>query len=48
MIIVSGEILTTYIQVVVLIQLPELTIYHIEMLIRKEICDLVDVFFFFQ
>lgn len=48
MVIVSGQVLFTYIQVVVFVQLPELAVYHIEVLVGEKICDLVDVIFLFK
>ena len=48
MIIVPPKILLADVKIVIFVQLPELTIYYIEMFIREEIGDLIDVIFFLQ
>jgi hypothetical protein len=47
-IVVPPEVLLTDEKVVIFVQLPELTIYYIEMFIREVIRDLVNVIFLFQ
>ena len=43
----SSQVLLADKQVVVRVQLPELTIDDVKMLVREEVCDLVDVVFLF-
>jgi len=47
-VVVSTEIFFADEQVVVAVQLPELAVDDIEMLVRKVVCDLVDVVFVLQ
>lgn len=48
LIVVSSQIFLVYVEVMVSVQFPEFAINDIEMLIRKIISDLIDVFFLFQ
>ena len=48
MFIVSGEVIFTDVQIVILVQLPKLTVYDIEMFIRKEVRHLIDVLLHFK
>lgn len=48
MVVVPGQILGVDEEVMVSVQLPELTVNDIEVLIREIICDLIDVILFFQ
>lgn len=48
MVVVPGQILGVNEEVMVSVQLPELTVNDIEVLIREIICDLIDVILFFQ
>lgn len=41
--IVSGQVILVNQQVMVFVQLPELTVDHVEMLVGEIVCDLVDV-----
>ena len=43
MVVMSGQVLPVYKEVMVLVQLPELAVDHIEVLVAKEVSDLVDV-----
>ena len=43
MIVVPGEVLPVDEEVVVLVQLPELAVYHIEMFVAEKVGDLIDV-----
>lgn len=48
MITVPSQILLADIKVMVSVQLPEFTVYNIEVLIGEIICDLIYVVLFFQ
>lgn len=48
MVVVPGQILGVDEEVMVSVQLPELTVNDIEVLIREIICDLIDVILFLQ
>ncbi len=48
LIIMTHQVSLVYVQVVICVQLPELTVDDIEMFIREELCQLVDLFLFFQ
>ncbi len=48
MVVVPGQILGVDEEVMVSVQLPELTVNDIEVLIREIICDLIDIILFFQ
>lgn len=48
MVIVPGQVLGVNEEVMVSVQLPELTVNDIEVLIREVICNLIDVVLFFQ
>ncbi len=48
MVVVPGQILGVDEEVMVNVQLPELTVNDIEVLIREIICDLIDVILFLQ
>lgn len=48
MVIVPGQVLGVNEEVMVTVQLPELTVNNIEVLVREIICDLIDVVLFFQ
>lgn len=48
MVIVPGQVLGVNEEVMVSVQLPELTVNDIEVLIREIICNLIDVVLFFQ
>ena len=43
MVIVPGEVLPVDEEVVVLVQLPELAVYHIEMFVAEKVGDLIDI-----
>ena len=43
MIIVACQVLSVYEKIVVLVQLPELAVYHIEVLVAEKVCHLVDI-----
>ena len=43
MLIMAWQILSVYKQVMVLVELPELAVYHIEVLVAEEVCHLIDV-----
>lgn len=48
MVIVPGQVLGVDKEVMVSVQLPELTVNDIEVLVREIICNLIDVILFFQ
>lgn len=48
LIIMSHQVSLVYVQVVICVQLPELTVDDIEMFIREELGQLVNLFLFFQ
>ena len=43
MIIVACQVLSVYEKIVVLVQLPELAVYHIEMFVAEKVGDLIDI-----
>ena len=43
MIIVSGQVFSVDEQVMVLVKLPKLAIYHIEMFVAEKVGDLIDI-----
>lgn len=43
MVIVPGEVLPVDEEVVVLVQFPELAVYHIEMFVAEKVGDLIDI-----
>ena len=43
MVVMSGQVLPVYKEVMVLVQLPELAVDHVEVLIAEEVGHLVDV-----
>ena len=43
MIVVPGEVLPVDEEVVVLVQFPELAVYHIEMFVAEKVGDLIDI-----
>ena len=43
--VVTGQIFSVNEQIVVLVQLPELAVYHIEVLVAEEVGHLIDVIF---
>ena len=43
--VVTGQIFSVNKQIVVLVQLPELAVYHIEVLVAEEVGHLIDVIF---
>lgn len=45
---VPSQILLADVKIMVSVQLPEFTVYNIEVLIREIICDLIYVILFFQ
>lgn len=48
MVIVPGQVFGVDKEVMVSVQLPELTVNDIEVLVREIICNLIDVVLFFQ
>lgn len=48
MVIVPGQVFGVNKEVMVSVQLPELTVNYIEVLVREIICNLIDVVLFFQ
>lgn len=48
MITVPSQILLADVKIMVSVQLPEFTVYNIEVLIGEIICDLIYVILFFQ
>ena len=48
MIIVACQVLSVYEKIVVLVQLPELAVYHIEVLVAEKIGHLVDIVLILQ
>ena len=48
MVVVSGEVLTTNVQVMIFVQLPEFAVNYIEMLIWEEICNLINIILLLQ
>lgn len=45
---VPSQILLADVKIMVSVQLPEFTVYNIEVLIGEIICDLINVILFFQ
>ena len=43
MIVVPGEVLPVDEEVMVLVQFPELAVYHIEMFVAEKVGDLIDI-----
>lgn len=48
LIVVSRQVSLVYVQVVICVQLPELTVDDIKMFIGEELCQLVNLFLLFQ
>ena len=43
MLIVTGQVLSVDKQIMIFIKLPKLAVYHIEMFVAEEVCNLVDI-----
>ena len=41
--IVTGQVLSVNKQIMIFIKLPKLAVYHIEMFVAEEVCNLVDI-----
>lgn len=48
LIVMSRQVSLVYVQVVICVQFPELTVDDIKMFIGEELCQLVNLFLFFQ
>ena len=45
MLVVTGQILSINKQIMIFVKLPELAVYHIEVLVAEEVGHLIDVIF---